>query len=322
MAAECLKLLFAVRLIFWTLFLCLNVVKGELWIAHTNSLNWWRGFYVMPALKSGILRVAQIFPPKCSHLFIDLTATIHFLSRANKKISSCMTLVPRRAHTINHHRGISATMQRSLEPVYWTSACCSFNWVIEGARAHKSNFIMLSFGTSAQRGNANRQPSEKQSFAIWHRRSYSLCRPTEKPLHSHTENIVCLKEFRWCINESLALWCFNNTATDILKQPVTFWKVLEVMIRTVVCERKCKGTYLHGLLSQLCLNKSRHYIQVSTANLHDHIKRSSGTPQRLLCRCVFKSATSYTSDTELQKSFREKRDNIYFQIRVMWKCPP
>lgn len=62
----------------------------------------------------------------------------------------------------NHHlRVISVSMQWSLEPGFWTSACCSFNWVTADAKAHKSNLIMLSFGTSAQRGNINRRPFQK-----------------------------------------------------------------------------------------------------------------------------------------------------------------
>lgn len=80
----------------------------------------------------------------------------------------------------NHHlRVIFGSQQRSLEPVFWTSACCSFNWVTTDAKAHKSNFIMLSFGTLAQRGNSNRQLSEKWSYTIWHHHNNSFCHTTK-----------------------------------------------------------------------------------------------------------------------------------------------
>lgn len=91
----------------------------------------------------------------------------------------------------NHHLSvIFGSPQRSLEPVFWTSACCSFNWVTTDAKAHKSNFIMLSFGTSAQRGNTNRQLSEKWSCTIWHRHSNSLC-------HTRKATLACREYCLW-----------------------------------------------------------------------------------------------------------------------------
>lgn len=75
----------------------------------------------------------------------------------------------------NHSQRVFFRLLRRFQPVFWTSACCSFNWVTVDTKAHKSNFITLSFGTSTQRGNIYRQLSEKWSSAIWHKQSNSLC---------------------------------------------------------------------------------------------------------------------------------------------------
>lgn len=108
-----------------------------------------------------------------------------------------------------HLRVIFGSLQKSLEPVFWTCACCSFNWVTTDAKAHKSNFIMLSFGTSAQGGNTNRQLSEKQSFTIWHRHSNSLC-------HTRKATLACKKYCLWAgiqkrNKEKLDFLLFYNT---------------------------------------------------------------------------------------------------------------
>lgn len=75
----------------------------------------------------------------------------------------------------NHSQRAFFRLPQHFQPVFWTSACCSFNWVTVDTKAHKSNFITLSFGTSTQRGNIYRQLSEKWSFAIWHKQSNPLC---------------------------------------------------------------------------------------------------------------------------------------------------
>lgn len=75
----------------------------------------------------------------------------------------------------NHGQRVFFRLLRRFQPVFWTSACCSFNWVSAGTKAYKSNFITLSFGTSTQTGNIYRQLSEKWSSAIWHKQSNSLC---------------------------------------------------------------------------------------------------------------------------------------------------
>lgn len=75
----------------------------------------------------------------------------------------------------NHSQRVFFRLLWRFQPVFWTSACCSFNWVTADTKAHKSNFITLSFGTSTQRGNIYRQLSEKWSSAIWHKQSSSLC---------------------------------------------------------------------------------------------------------------------------------------------------
>lgn len=75
----------------------------------------------------------------------------------------------------NHSQRVFFRLLRRFQPVFWTSACCSFNWVTADTKAHKSNFITLSFGTSTQRGNIYRRLSEKWSSAIWHKQSSSLC---------------------------------------------------------------------------------------------------------------------------------------------------
>lgn len=76
----------------------------------------------------------------------------------------------------NHSQRVLFRLLWCSQPVFWTSACCSFNWVTADTKGHKSNFRTLSFGTSTQRGNIYRQLSEKWSSAIWHKQSSSLCR--------------------------------------------------------------------------------------------------------------------------------------------------
>lgn len=75
----------------------------------------------------------------------------------------------------NRSQRVFFRLLQRFQPVFWTSACCSFNWVTADTKAYKSNFITLSFGTSTQRGNIYRQLSEKWSSAIWHKQSSSLC---------------------------------------------------------------------------------------------------------------------------------------------------
>lgn len=138
----------------------------------------------------------------------------------------------------NHHvRAIFGSLQRSLEPVFWTSACCSFNWVTTDAKAHKSNFIMLSFGTSAQTGNTKRQLSEEWSFGIWHHHSNSLCQ-TRKATLSCRE--YCLQAGIHMMNKgSWTFYCFNNVAEIrrcnwifILKETVTLDGIIRAIFLT------------------------------------------------------------------------------------------
>lgn len=82
----------------------------------------------------------------------------------------------------NHRQRVFFRLLWHFQTVFWTSACCSFNWVTTDTKAHKSNFITLSFGTSTQRGNIYRQLSEKWSSAIWHTQSSSLCHGSKAAL--------------------------------------------------------------------------------------------------------------------------------------------
>lgn len=98
----------------------------------------------------------------------------NFIKGANKK-KDPMHAFYASGRRYNHSQTVFFRLLWRFQPVFWTSACCSFNWVTADTKAHKSNFITLSFGTSTQRGNIYRQLSEKWSSAIWHKQSSSLC---------------------------------------------------------------------------------------------------------------------------------------------------
>lgn len=139
----------------------------------------------------------------------------------------------------NHHqRVIFGRLQRSSEPVFWTSACCSFNWVTTDAKAHKSNFIMLSFGTSAQRGNTNRQLSEKWSFTIWHHHSNSLCLTLACREYCIWAGIQKVNRGSW-LSIVLTKWEASKglTGLSISQELGTFMKVLVIIIQTRFLQR-------------------------------------------------------------------------------------
>lgn len=195
--------------------------KCEIEIAHLIERKWNKGFCLISQLKIKS-SVAQFLSWIQSHLFIDLTATRNFISRANKKIP-CMPFMLQGAHTITiwviFFFFFFLGACRGVWSQFWTSACCSFNWVTTDSKAHKSNFIMLSFGTSAQRGNINRQLSEKWSLTIWHRHSNSLCHPRKAAL-------ACREYCLWAqIQEmnkgSWTFFCFSN-AEDIKRYNCLF----------------------------------------------------------------------------------------------------
>lgn len=106
--------------------------------------------------------------------FSDGKMTRNFIKGANKKKEPLHAFYAS-GRRYNQSQRVFFGLLRRFQPVFWTSACCSFNWVTTDTKAHKSNFITLSFGTSTQRGNIYRQLSEKWSSAIWHKQSSSLC---------------------------------------------------------------------------------------------------------------------------------------------------
>lgn len=107
-------------------------------------------------------------------VFSDGRMTRNFIKGANKEEKN-MHAFYASGRRYNHSQRVFFRLLWRFQPVFWTSACCSFNWVTADTKAHKRNFITLSFGTSTQRGNIYRQLSKKWSSAIWNKQSSSLC---------------------------------------------------------------------------------------------------------------------------------------------------
>lgn len=160
-------------------------------------------------------------------VFIDMWATRNFIRRTNKRNSADVFFLCL--------RGLAQSSSQSDFSFLFETAeefLASFPGPLPAAhstgspqmwKAHKSNSIMLSFGTSAQRRNTSRQPSEKWSHTIGHRRSNCLCH-TKRSCTSPAENVAFgLQLIRGAL-EAVLLFSFAQRENLDLTRAADLWR--------------------------------------------------------------------------------------------------
>lgn len=155
-------------------------------------------------------------------VFMDVWATRNFIRRANKRDSAD----PPPPHAC----GVSSS--QSDFSVLFETAEASFPGPLPAVhstgspqmwKAHKSNSIMLSFGTSAQRRNTSRQPSEKWSHTIGHHRRNCLCH-TKRCCGLPAENVAFGLQFRRGAQEAVLLFSFAQRENPDLTRATDLWR--------------------------------------------------------------------------------------------------